>query len=70
MIFPKWILYLNEFFNIFKNGSELFNFSLNNTNFNNFNGMTYIKGLIGISVILTIGGQTYIALVNLPTRVY
>ena len=70
VIFPKWILYLNEFFNIFKNGSELFNFSLNNTNFNNFNGMTYIKGLIGISVILTIGGQTYIALVNLPTRVY
>ena len=36
-----------------KNGSELFNFDLNTTNFNNVNGLTYIKGLIGLSIILT-----------------
>ena len=65
----KWYIYLNEFFNIFNNGKELFN-SLNITNYNNVNGLTYIKGMIGISIILTIFGQTYIALVNLPMREY
>ena len=35
--FPNWYIYLNEFFNILKNGKELFNFSLNNTNYNNVN---------------------------------
>ena len=44
--------------------------SLNITNYNNVNGLTYIKGMIGISIILTIFGQTYIALVNLPMREY
>ena len=48
MIYPKCFQYLNEIFNIFKNGKELFNFSLNSINYNNIKGMTYIKGLIGI----------------------
>ena len=60
--------YLNEIFNIFKNGRELFNCSLDSINYNNVNGMIYIKGLIGISIIFTIFGQTFIALANLPTR--
>ena len=32
---------------------------------NNVNGLTYIKGLLGISMILYIFGQTFIALFNL-----
>jgi hypothetical protein len=68
--FPKWYIFLNELFDIFKNGKELFNFSLNNTNYNSVNGLTYIKGLIGISIILTIFGQTFVALINLPMKEY
>jgi hypothetical protein len=41
---------LNSYFSFFKNGKELFNFNLNNTTFNNINGITYIKGLIGMSI--------------------
>ena len=70
IIFPKWYKYLNEFFNIINNGKELFNFTSNHNNYNNFKGLTYIKGLIGICIILTIIGQTFIALFNLPTKVY
>ena len=61
---------LNEYFDFIKNGSELFNFNLNNTNFNNVNGITYIKGLMGISIILTVFGLTYIILVNIPMKEY
>ena len=50
---PKCLKVLNEYFAFIKNGSELFNFDLNTTNFNNVNGLTYIKGLIGLSIILT-----------------
>ena len=70
IIYPKWYQYLNEFFNIAKNGKELFNFSENFTNYNNFKGMTYIKGTIGIFLILTIFGHTFIALLNLPSKGY
>ena len=70
IIYPKWYQYLNEFFNIAKNGNELFNFSENFTNYNNFKGMTYIKGTIGIFLILTIFGHTFIALLNLPSKGY
>ena len=70
IIYPKWYQYLNEIFNIFKNGRELFNFSLNSIKYNNPKGITYIKGLIGISIIFFIFGQTFLALANLPTREY
>ena len=69
IIYPGWYQYLNEFFNIKNNGKELFNFSLN-TNYNNLKGMSYIKGMVGIFSILTIFGQTFIALFNLPTKGY
>jgi hypothetical protein len=36
-IAPKWFRFLNAYFNLINNGSELFDFSLNQTNFNNFN---------------------------------
>ena len=70
IIYPKWYQYLNEFFNIKNNISELFNFSLNITNYNNFKGLTYIKGIVGISIILTVFGQTFITLLNLPSKGY
>ena len=50
--FPRWYNYLKSFFNIIKNGKELFNFNLNNLNFNDVNGITYIKGLFGFSILL------------------
>ena len=52
-----------------KNGSELFNFSLNQTNFNDFNGITYIKGILGLSMFLNIFGLTFFILSNLPTKI-
>ena len=61
---------LNDCFDFLKNGSELFNFDLNNTNFNNVNGITYIKGLIGVSIILTVFGLTFTILINLPMKEY
>ena len=64
----KWYKYLYIYFNITKNGAELFNFSISETNFNNLNGMTYIKGILGISMILYVLGQVYIILFNLPTK--
>ena len=70
IIFPNWYLYLNCCFDIFNNGKELFNFSLNNTNYYNINGMTYIKGLIGTSIILTIFGQTFVSIANFPPKLY
>ena len=70
VIFPNWYLYLNGCFNIVNNMKELFNFSLNNTNYYNINGMTYIKGLIGISLILTIFGQTFVSIANFPPKLY
>ena len=36
-IFPKWYRILNEYFDIIKNGEELFKFSNNESNFHNFN---------------------------------
>ena len=59
---------LNNCFSFYKNGQELFNFNLNNTNFNNINGITYIKGLIGISIILNVFGLTYTSLMNIQMK--
>ena len=68
-IMPKWYRLLNEYFNLVKNGRELFNFSLNQTNFNDFNGITYIKGILGLSMFLNIFGLTFFILSNLPTKI-
>ena len=67
---PKYEKLLNEYLGFIKNGKELFNFDLNNTRFNNINGITYIKGLIGVSIILTVFGLTYIIMLNLPMKQY
>ena len=68
--FPNWYKYLNEYFNIIKNGSELFNSNIKETLYNNVNGITYVKGLLGVSMILYIFGQTYLTLYNLPFKVF
>ncbi len=65
---PKWYKLLNEFFNLKDNLKELFNFESNNTNINNINGLNYIKGLLGISIILTILGHTFLIFINSPTK--
>ena len=67
---PKWFEYLNEYFDIIKNGKELFNFNTKETNINNINGITYIKGLLGVSMILYIFGQTFLILFNLPFKTF
>ena len=57
---PKWYKLLNEFFNFKDNFKELFYFESNQTNINNTGGLIYIKGLMGISIILTVFGQLYL----------
>ena len=60
---PKWFILLNQFFNLKNNYDELFDF-----NSQNIKGMNYILGLMGISIILTILGFTFLTLVNLPVK--
>ena len=65
---PNWFKYLHIYFNITKNIKELFNFNRNATNFNNLNGINYIKGILGISMLLYIFGQIFLVLFNLPSK--
>ena len=62
---PKWYHLLNKYFDIVNNLKELFNISLSNTEYNNYNGISYIKGILGISLILNIIGQTFFILMNI-----
>ena len=68
LVTPKWYKYLNEYFNLIKNGAELFNNNSKESNINNVNGITYIKGLLGISMLLYIFGQIFFILFNLPFK--
>ena len=65
---PNWYKYTFIFFNIIRNIKELFNFESNLTNFNNLNGITYIKGILGISMILYVFGHIFLILINLPSK--
>ena len=65
---PRWYKILDEFFSLKNNAKELFFFSTDFTNINNNTGLVYIKGLIGISILLMIIGQLYLILLNLPTK--
>ena len=65
---PNWYKHLNEYFNIIDNGKELFNFDTIETKNNNLKGITYIKGLLGISMILYICGYIFLILFNMPTK--
>ena len=57
---------MKDIFNLGKNGKELFN--LSDKNFNNNLGLSYTNALIGISMFLTVIGQTYFVLFNLPIK--
>ena len=59
---------LKESHSFIKNFSELFNFNIDRNNFNNTKGITYLKGLIGLSIIFNIFGQNFIILFNLPMK--
>ena len=67
---PKWYKLLKGSFDLTKNFNELFNFEKYRTNFNNILGLTYIKGIQGIAMILYIFGQTFLTLCNLPIKEY
>ena len=67
---PKWYRYLNEYFSLIKNAKELFNFEMNKTKYNNLNGLTYIKGLQGLSMIFYVFGQTFLVLFNIPSKAF
>ena len=67
IIFPKRIILLNYFFNYRENFKELFNFK-SDSNINNMNGLNYIKGLIGMSMILLVFGHIYFILFNFPLK--
>ena len=65
---PKCHKILKNYVSFYENGKELFNFDLNNTNFNNINGITYIKGLIGLSIIFNAFGLTFTTLMNIHMK--
>ena len=65
---PRWYKILNEFFNIIRNFNELFDSNQNeNSNYNNI-GMNYINFIKSVSIILTIFGQLYLILFNVPLK--
>ena len=65
---PNLYKLFNDIFNFTNNLKELFN--LNDKTFNNNIGLSYSNALIGISIFLTIIGQTYFALYNLPIKIF
>jgi len=67
-IIPKWYNILRDFFNIENNYKELFDFDSEETRNYNTSGLVYIKGLMGISIILIIMGQLYLIFFNLPMK--
>ena len=64
----KTFKFLNKFFNFISNLEELFNFESEITDCNSTKGFNYIRGLTGISILLTIFGQIYFILYNLPMK--
>ena len=65
---PNWYKLFNDIFNFRQNLKELFN--LSDKNFNNNLGLSYTNALTGISMFLTIIGQTYFILYNLPIKIF
>ena len=64
----KLFLDFIEYFNFKTNFKELFNVNSKVTEYNNVTGLNYVLGLLGISIILTILGQIYLILYNLPMK--
>ena len=66
--YSELLLFINNFFNFKNNLKELFNNDTTNTKYNHISGLNYVLGLIGISILLTILGQIYLILYNLPMK--
>jgi hypothetical protein len=64
----RWIKKLNKCFSFKENFGELFNYSSNSTEVNNYSGLIEIRGLNAISILLTIIGLTFIVLFNSPLK--
>ena len=69
LIYPRWFIFLSEYFDIVNNIAELFNFTSTQTFYNNLNGITYIKGILGIAILFNIFGLTFFILSNLPHKI-
>ena len=64
--YSKILYFFDNTFNVINNLKELFNSTQNNST--NYSGLTYIKGILGISMIFTILGQTFLILFNSPLK--
>ena len=69
-LYPEKLIELKNCFVFKQNFWEIFNLKKMTTDFNNFNGLFYIRGLIGISMIFIIFGFTFFALINSPVKIY
>ena len=69
-LYPEKLIELKNCFLFKQNFWEIFNLKKMTTDFNNFNGLFYIRGLIGISMIFLIFGFTFFALINSPVKIY
>ena len=66
----KLMFKITDCFCFTENASELFNFSLTSTKFNNDSGISNVRGINGISIFLMIIGWTFIILFNSPVKIY
>ena len=57
-------------FNIRENSDELFTSVLTFSKLNNYSGLTYIKGLRGISMIGLVAGSVYFDMLNHPSTIF
>ena len=69
-LYPENLIELKNCFLIKQNFWEIFNLKKMTTEFNNFNGLFYIRGLIGMSMFFLIFGFTFFALINSPVKIY
>lgn len=67
---PKWVLQFRNCLSFSENFNELFNFSSNSTEINKYSGLIEIRGVNAISILLTILGQTFVAIYNSPLKTF
>ena len=67
-LIPKWLIMLDNSFSFSENYEELFNLKSNTDSVNNFSGLTEIRGLEAISMLLTVLGFTFIGVYNCPLK--
>ena len=65
---PKWFKYFDVYFSLINNFIALFDMDTKESILYNINGLTYVKGLLGVSMILYIFGLNFLILFNLPFK--